>query len=288
MNARAERTRQQVHGLRLVGLARRPRKRLPVQIPPRPIEREYTRAVLEALRPMQTALDEFLIELPHLLESAAKERYRDLDNEGRTDAGESRTIRELLARAGARMAQAITPGLIEQLAEKFARRTATYQRVQLGRQVRAALGADVFIADRGLEAQIEGFAAENAALITSIPRNLLDKIAQASTRAVQNATPHPQLAKEIASDFAIASNRAKLIARDQVGKLYGQVNAARQRELGADRFIWRTVHDERVRPEHMARDGNEYSYSKPPAGELPGEPILCRCYAEPVFPEGVV
>lgn len=306
MNLAAERTRQHVRSLRMLGLARRPRKVLPRQVPPIPIEREYARAILHLLEQMRPALAEVLDALPELLESAARERsvhdslhdpcndalshYRDLDNvivaPIRADAGEGKRLKELMARAAARMGQAISPGLVEQLGEKFARRTATYQRVQLNRQVKAALGADVFIADRGLEAMVEGFAAENAALITSIPRELMDKIAKASTRAIQSATPHPQLAKEIAKDFGMATNRAKLIARDQVGKLYGQVNAQRQKAMGVERFIWNTVHDERVRPEHAALDGKEFSYDKPPAEGLPGEPILCRCYASPVFDLG--
>lgn len=280
----------------MVGLAKRPRARLPRQVPPFAIEREYAKALLSLLRPMHESLALFLADLPDILASAARERNLtdradqggDQDSQGvnhpdREDAGEGKRIRELLAQASARMAQSITPELVAQVAEKFARRTATYQRIQLGRQVRAALGADPFIADRGLEAMVDDFAQANAALITSIPRQLADRIAQASSRAVQRATPHPELAKTITKELGMAKNRAKLIARDQVGKLYGQVNAARQRELGAEKFEWSTVHDERVRPEHVALDGKVFSYAKPPAEGLPGEPILCRCYASPVF-----
>jgi SPP1 gp7 family putative phage head morphogenesis protein len=263
-----------VKTLRRLGLAKRPRKVLPRQIPPIPLEREYAQAILALLDQAWTLLEPLRSELPELLRTAAAERQ---------DADEGRRIRARALEAARRIADFLTPERLEELAIRFARRTAEYQKGQLSRQVRAAVGADVFIADRTLETRIRGFAAENAALISSIPRELADKIAQASTRAIQSATPAKELANEISNQYAIAQNRAKIIARDQVGKLYGQLNAARQKELGAERFVWRTVHDARVRPEHVARDGNTYSYASPPAGELPGEPILCRCYAEPVF-----
>jgi hypothetical protein len=57
----------------------------------------------------------------------------------------------------------------------------------------------------------------------------------------------------------------------------------RQKQLGVTSFVWQTMGDERVRDEHAERDGQEYEYDDPPDGELPGEPIMCRCWAEPVL-----
>jgi SPP1 gp7 family putative phage head morphogenesis protein len=65
------------------------------------------------------------------------------------------------------------------------------------------------------------------------------------------------------------------------------VNHARQRELGVERFVWRTMGDERVRDEHDELKGETFSYDDPPEidGEptLPGDDVQCRCYAEPVL-----
>lgn len=102
-------------------------------------------------------------------------------------------------------------------------------------------------------------------------------------QAVQDGKLHTDLADDLHARFDIGERKATLIARDQVGKLYGQVNAIRQKEVGVEKFVWRTAEDERVRAEHEQRDGETYSYDDPPDGELPGEPILCRCYAEPDF-----
>jgi SPP1 gp7 family putative phage head morphogenesis protein len=141
----------------------------------------------------------------------------------------------------------------------------------------------VFVGDRNLRTIVNGFSAENVALIKDISDRTAAEIEKACTRALTSGTLHKDLAKELQRKFKLGEDRSKLIARDQIGKLYGQINAQRQRDLGVEHFIWRTVQDDRVRDEHEERNGERYSYSDPPDGELPGEPILCRCYAEPDF-----
>lgn len=279
MNPRAQRTAAELRHARLIGAAG-PRRRLPRQIHPNGIAREYSRELRRVVALTRAAFAPLLAALPALLESAAADRRHD---DARTDAGEGRRIRELVAQAKQTIDQSVTTHAIDQLATKFAQRTATYQRIQLNRQTRAALGADVFLRDSKLMTVIEGFAAQNVALIKNIPDKIASDIEMLTTRAVQSGTLHGDLAKELAKTFDYGDDRAKLIARDQVGKLYGQINATRQEELGIESFIWRTVEDERVRPEHEVLDGEEFKYSDPPDEGLPGEPILCRCYAEPVF-----
>jgi len=48
--------------------------------------------------------------------------------------------------------------------------------------------------------------------------------------------------------------------------------------------VWRGILDARERPEHVAREGKEFSWKNPPDDGHPGEPINCRCTAEPVLP----
>lgn len=273
---RAARTAAEVRARRFMGPKRR-RGRLPRALPPRGIERDYALELSRRVRAaVAVAFAPLLDELPRLLESAAHERVR-------TDAGEGKRIRELVERASKSMSASLDTASVEALAEKFAARTSTYQRIQLGRQTRAALGVDVFIGDKSLRSLVETFAAENAALVRSITTEVAAKVERASIAAVQSGMLHKDLAKQLSKEFGYPEKRAKLIARDQVGKLYGQINASRQKSMGASQFRWRTVNDERVRDEHAEREGEVYDYNDPPDGELPGEPILCRCYAEPIF-----
>jgi SPP1 gp7 family putative phage head morphogenesis protein len=174
---------------------------------------------------------------------------------------------------------------LEDLATQFATQTASFQRVQMGRQVRAALGADVFISDNRISELIDGFAAENAALIQDVPEKMLNDIAMKTTRAIQAGTPHKELAKDLTATFQFAEKRARTIARDQIGKMYAKVNETRFKALGVERYIWRTVGDRRVREEHADLEGREFSFAKGSPVGNPGEPILCRCFAEPIFDE---
>jgi SPP1 gp7 family putative phage head morphogenesis protein len=271
---------------RLLGLAAR-RRRQPRMLPPDLIEQEYGARILAYVARTRAAFEPLLAELPGLLADAARERER-------RDAGEGARIRALIEAARQRLSSAIGASELEQLAHEFSNRTSKWNREQLIKQTRAAFGIDVIGQDRKLGAIVEGFVAENVELIRNIPVKLADDIGSAALRAVTSGTLHGDLARELEERFGVARNRAQLIARDQVGKLNGQINVARQRELGCTRYIWRTVHDRRVRgapggaypnarPSHSSRDGKVFSYDQPPEGGNPGEAILCRCYAEPVL-----
>ncbi len=279
-NHRAVHTARTVRTLRRIGIANRPRSRLPRQASPKMLSLDYARELLKITELMRRAFEPLLRALPGILESAARERRVD---SAHADAGETRRIRQLIEQARRTMAETVKVDELERLARTIARRTASFNRVQLGNQVKSALGADVFLADRALAPLTEAFVDANVGLIKNIGDKLASDIEASTMRAVQSGKLHPDLAEELEARFGFSEERAKLIARDQVGKAYGQINSARQRELGVEKFIWRTVKDERVRPEHEDRDGETYTYDDPPDGELPGEPINCRCYAEPVF-----
>lgn len=139
-----------------------------------------------------------------------------------------------------------------------------------------------------LTALYEAWAAENAALITSIPGTYLDQVADIAKKAVSEGTLTRDIARQIESRYGVTQSRAKLIARDQIGKLNGQLTQQRQTSLGIEEFVWSTSRDERVRPSHQALEGRTFRWDDPPVvdGEraTPGSPIQCRCVARPVIP----
>lgn len=144
---------------------------------------------------------------------------------------------------------------------------------------------------------IEGFAAENVALITGIAPQLASQVQALVVQGLTSGVPHERLARQIRDKIDVSARRAELIAVDQVGKLNGQLSAQRAQDLGVTHFFWRTLNDERVRgnpdgrypdaqPSHWLRNGKRYAYADLPKGkdgepELPGTPINCRCYADP-------
>lgn len=272
----------------------RPHRKRPLPRAQRPtlVSKAYAAALDHALYRARPAIDELVRDLPGLVEAAKLARAGDAAG-FRLDAGEGERLRRAIAEANSRMQRALDPDDIAALAERFAQDTSRFQRAQLARQVRSAFGVDAFLRDPTLRERFDMFVAENVRLIRNIPPEFETSISSMVSSAVRSARPHPALAADIERRFGVSRSRAALIARDQVGKAYADLNHVRQRELGVTKFVWRTVGDARVRDgtdgpqDHEALNGEMYDYNDPPntgtGPALPGEDVNCRCYAEPVF-----
>lgn len=268
---------------RAMGLTR-PRRRLPRMVPPDRIGDDATRAMIGYYMPvLRRAFAPLFAELPRLVARVLAERRR---NDARFDASdEARRVRQLIRDA---VEMARTDDSVERIAERYGAATSSYQREQFDRVVRAGLGSDVVSGTTSpLGPMIEHYVDANVGLIAGLTDETAKKIEGIILDGFTKGLRHEDLAALLEQRLGMAEDRAKLIARDQVLTLYGQVNAARQRQIGVTRFRWMTVNDARVRDEHTHRQEvsrtDPYSYDDPPDGELPGEPILCRCYAEPVL-----
>lgn len=182
---------------------------------------------------------------------------------------------------------------LAKLARKYAERTSEHQRAQLARQINAQLGIDPVIGNAGLAARLKAATAENVALIKTVPQTFFDQIERRMVQGLRTGDRHETIAKNIGERFRVAQSRAKLIARDQTLKLYGELNAARQQDLGITRYVWRSANDQRVRDAHGEFDGNTYRWDDPPGdgspeeGTHPGTAIQCRCWADPVLDDVV-
>lgn len=243
------------------------------------IIRDYERALLALLERARPHVERLKQEATTLV-TIIRARRGDAAGD---PPGRDPDVRRLIEETRRQMSGAIGPGDVERLAARYADQTQDFQREQLGRQIHAAFGADVTFRDPGLAGMIGGFARDNAGLITSIPTNFATEVEGLVQQAVFAPRLHPALARDIDRRFSVGQSRARLIARDQISKLVGNVNHARQRELGVSRFTWRTVEDDRVRDEHDDLDGEVFDYDDPPEEGLPSEAVNCRCSAEPVL-----
>ena len=128
---------------------------------------------------------------------------------------------------------------------------------------------------------------ENLDLISSIEAETLRKLRwELSQRIVATAGDESlktALADYIENQARIESNRAVLIASDQVGKLNGRLMRYEQQRAGITHYRWETMQDSRVRPSHRERQGEIFSWEEPPSDGHPGEAVRCRCVADPVF-----
>jgi SPP1 gp7 family putative phage head morphogenesis protein len=141
------------------------------------------------------------------------------------------------------------------------------------------------------------WATQNYNLIHSDMQKYIGQVNDLTEKAVTSGLTVKELAKQILSlDDKITKGRANFIARDQIGKLNGQITQERMEAVGLSMYIWETSGDERVRPSHEMMDGGlcrwddsaVYSddggktWINRPSGAVllhPGMDYQCRCTA---------
>lgn len=128
---------------------------------------------------------------------------------------------------------------------------------------------------------LKGWVTENTQLVVNMNVEQLGKLETLFLRALRDGTRSAQLEADVGAILGGSVNRARLIARDQIGKLNGQLDRQKQTEAGLDSYIWRGALDERERPTHVAREGDVFLWSNPPPDGSPGQPVQCRCSPEP-------
>jgi SPP1 gp7 family putative phage head morphogenesis protein len=153
------------------------------------------------------------------------------------------------------------------------------------RFVRESYGVDIVRGEPWLADLMSGWEQTNLGLIRSIPDTIVGQIRTEMSQAMTQGTSLRNLKAIVRERCNVGDARAELIARDQVGKLTGQLAQYRQVGIGVTSYIWRTAGDERVRDSHRALNGKTCSWKKAPAIGHPGQPIRCRCYADPILPE---
>jgi len=155
-------------------------------------------------------------------------------------------------------------------------------------KISAVTGVNVIANVPGVRDAVNLWTRQNVTLIKTLGEEHFKDIERIVIDGVEQGKGLRTITKEIQKKTKASRNRAKLIARDQVGKLTANITARRSSELGVKRFRWVTSLDDRVRASHRALHGKVYSYEKGASvdgetGVLPGEPINCRCALVPII-----
>lgn len=161
-----------------------------------------------------------------------------------------------------------------------------YGNVSNPNDIRARFGidVDVYRAEPWLRPRMNNWIDYNTSLIKSIPAQHFGKVESAIRSGVMAGTSSRELAKQIKAISGVTSNRAKLIAVDQIAKANAELTQYRQQDIGIKSYKWLTSGDERVRPTHVANANKIFKWSEPPiVTGHPGHEIRCRCTALAVF-----
>jgi SPP1 gp7 family putative phage head morphogenesis protein len=137
---------------------------------------------------------------------------------------------------------------------------------------------------------------ENVGLIKSIATDYQSRMQGAVMRSITTGNGLKDLTRHFESYEGITKRKAKNLAIDQTRKAYNTMNAGRMKKSGIKKYQW--LHSgggQKPRPDHIAMNGNIYSFDDPPVideqtGErgIPGQAYNCGCTMLPIveFDEG--
>lgn len=249
------------------------RKKPKVWLYPSAVEREYVKALEAITDNVINEVDKFC--------KKQQENYRLLIRQDGLNEWLDAIFAELLSA----MQFFVGDSEIQRLVSGLLGEANRFNKKQFHQTLKKAYGVDIFTSEQWLLEQLKLFELQNINLIKSIPTQLHEKLRYKFVDAVQKGRRWEEVAKEIEELTGATRKRARLIARDQIGKLNGQLTQLRQKQIGVKSYIWRTSLDERVRKLHVSREGEQFDWDNPPNDGHPGEAINCRCYAEAVLPD---
>lgn len=181
----------------------------------------------------------------------------------------------------------VNPDSAERVAGATANRVKDTVDERLRNEIRRSVGIDIkpaMLDDAHVTPSLNSAVKDNVKLITSIPNEYLDRVEKHLVEAVVAGKRHEELARLVHNIGQSTYRRAEIIARDQVSKMNSSFNRIRQQSVGIEKYVWSTSNDERVRPEHVENNGKTFRWAEPPEETgHPGEDIMCRCVALPVF-----
>lgn len=248
---------------------------------PRMVERTYQKKLLRIVREMDAAVKKtVLARLPSILRSArqANERFDDYVDDLQVSFDQMRVI----------YGEKIDGGLIDSAVDSTGTAIDAANASAFASKISAVAGINVFSHTPGIRDAVNIWARQNVTLIKTLGEEHFKDIERIVIDGVERGDSLRTVTKSIVAKTRASKNRAKLIARDQVGKLTANITARRSADLGVKRFRWVTSLDDRVRASHRALNGKIFSYEKGAevdgqSGVLPGEPINCRCAIIPII-----
>ena len=261
-----------LHGKRNAKLRKKP----PRWLPPMPVEREYKRLLLQSLANIREAYRKFILPMLPSLVDKVKGLKLDSLNTSRVVNTDSwlDDANALLKKMKDSFINTNKKSLDD--IKKMSNDTSNWNKKEWRKITLATVGVDVVKAEPWLAPALSSWATENAALITSLDDAAISQVEKWTLKGLREGWRHEEIADMIEERFGVSEAKAEFIARDQISKLNGNLTMERQQSVGIEKYIWRVVGDERVRPSHEAHDGKTFSWDDPPSDTgHPGEDYNC-------------
>ena len=179
-------------------------------------------------------------------------------------------------------------GLSDSAATSEMQRLRRWHRDRFTRLMSRALGVNIgpFSPELQLRPLMTAAIRRNADLISTIPPRYHASLKQKLIQLADSAPfDEQELARVLQNNYQSSGYNLRRLTRDQTSKLVGELNQARQEQVGITAYIWSTSGDGRVRPTHRDNDGLTFLWSSPPPTTgHPGHDVQCRCVALAVLP----
>ena len=175
------------------------------------------------------------------------------------------------------------------MSEQFAERVVHFSDGTLDKRLRTKGFSVRFVQTDEMKDAYGAVVGEQVSLIKSIAAEHLQEVEGLVMRSVARGRDLGYLTHELQERYGITRRRAAFIARDQNNKATSTMQAARQKQLGISKGIWKHSHAGKVpRPSHVKADGKEFSLDKGMFLDgkwvMPGEEPNCRCTWKAIIP----
>lgn len=253
-------------------------------------ERELQRVSWAYLRLVNEVVKKYM---PAIRKAAAAERER---NRRQDDAGDLMLAIQKAFRSMSEELERKTDGFgLRKKLEDLANLTRKLSIQEWKRTVKETLGLDImddYYLGEFYRQSLQTWIDENVALIKSIPKDTLSEMQGIVSQGFQTGATLTSIEKGIRNTYHVKRSSAKLLARDQIAKLNGELTKQQQTDAGVEEYIWSDSGDGRVRESHHALNGKRFRWDDPPVVTPPGKPVRrchpgqdyqCRCVALPVF-----
>lgn len=231
--------------------------------------------------------------IPGLREETSEEQPRvdSIRRNIRMDANVEKKVGDLLDSVQAQLEKDFPDALLAHWARAMTNHVSKVSRKNIAKTAKkVGLEIEPMMHDRGLSPWVQNIVDENVGLIRSIPLKKLPVFKNSLVALITADATKDDIMNMIMKNFGMARSDARLIARDQVGKLNGKMNQYRQQSLGGTRYRWRGSRDQRERADHLRLEGKIFKWDSPPIVDRksgrrghPGEDYQCRCRAEMVI-----
>lgn len=253
---------------------------------PKPVEVDYRKRLHDRVEAAKKMAGKAVGEFRTLYGNEVNARARRNDTRNDSQRSNVKAISKMIEGVRLDYFGQFTESKDQKLAQQTAERADKYNQDQAEEKAKTVLGVEA-IPETVSRKAVREFTRKNVNLIKSIPVQFFDDLENEIIQSLEQGDRVETLAKKVEERAGVAESRATLIARDQLGSLNAQVTGERQQKLGITKYRWVSSNDARVRPSHDVFDGNVYTWAEGTAEGHPGEPIQCRCTADPIM-EGLL